>query len=69
MSLSPSSFDSLAALLKARSGLVIGRDKTYLLETRLAAILKREKLRDLNALADRLRSPPPRRSRARWSRR
>ncbi len=57
MSLSPSSFDSLAALLKARSGLVIGRDKTYLLETRLAAILKREKLRDLNALADRLRSP------------
>ena len=57
MTLAPAAFDSLAALLKARSGLVIGPDKTYLLETRLAAILKREKLRDLNALAEHLRRP------------
>ena len=34
---------------------MIGPDKTYLLETRLAPILKREQLRDLNALAERLR--------------
>ena len=43
------------SLLKARSGLMIGQDKIYLLETRLAPILKREKLRDLNGLAERLR--------------
>jgi len=53
--LSSAAFDTLAGLLKVRSGLVIGHDKTYLLETRLAPILKREKLRDLNALAEKLR--------------
>ena len=51
------SFEIIAALLKRQSGLVIGRDKLYLLETRLGALLKREKLNDLNALADLLRSP------------
>jgi chemotaxis protein methyltransferase CheR len=55
--LSASAFDTFATLLKSRSGLVIGTDKLYLLETRLATILKREKLRDLAALADRLRAP------------
>src|SRR5690242_3672934 len=50
-------FDTFAALLKSRSGLVIGPDKLYLLETRLAGILKHEQLRDLTALADRLRAP------------
>jgi chemotaxis protein methyltransferase CheR len=50
-------FQTFAALLKGRSGLVIGPDKLYLLETRLAPILKQEKLRDLVALADRLRAP------------
>jgi chemotaxis protein methyltransferase CheR len=57
MTLPPSSaaFSVLADLLKAQSGLVIGPDKLYLLETRLAAILKRERLGGLNELADRLR--------------
>jgi chemotaxis protein methyltransferase CheR len=50
-------FQLFASLLKSRSGLVIGPDKLYLLETRLAPILKREQLRDLVALADRLRAP------------
>jgi chemotaxis protein methyltransferase CheR len=50
-------FDTFAALLKSRSGLVIGPDKLYLLETRLAPLLKRERLRDLAALAERLRPP------------
>jgi chemotaxis protein methyltransferase CheR len=49
-------FETYAALLKSRSGLVIGPDKLYLLETRLAPILKRENLADLTALAGRLRS-------------
>ncbi len=51
------SFEIISALLKRQSGLIIGRDKLYLLETRLAGMLKREKLRDLNALADLLRNP------------
>jgi chemotaxis protein methyltransferase CheR len=55
-SLSSTAFETFATLLKSRSGLVIGPDKLYLLETRLAPILKREKLRDLAALADRLRA-------------
>lgn len=55
--LTAASFDTLAALLKAKSGLMIGKDKIYLLETRLTGILKREKLVDLNRLADRLRAP------------
>ena len=56
-SLPSPAFQTFSALLKSRSGLVIGPDKLYLLETRLASILKREQLRDLAALADRLRAP------------
>jgi chemotaxis protein methyltransferase CheR len=56
-SLSPVGFETLATLLKTRSGLIIGMDKLYLLETRLAAVIKREKLTDLNDLAERLRRP------------
>jgi chemotaxis protein methyltransferase CheR len=55
--LSPSAFETLSTLLKTRSGLIIGMDKLYLLETRLAGLAKREKLADLNALAERLRRP------------
>jgi chemotaxis protein methyltransferase CheR len=55
--MNPALFDTLAALLKSRSGLVIGPDKLYLLEVRLAPIVKSEGLRDLDALADRLRRP------------
>jgi chemotaxis protein methyltransferase CheR len=50
-------FETFASLLKNRSGLVIGIDKTYLLETRLAAILKHEQLPSLAALAEKLRAP------------
>jgi chemotaxis protein methyltransferase CheR len=55
--LSPLAFETLATLLKTKSGLIIGTDKLYLLETRLAAIIKREKLFDMNGLAERLRRP------------
>jgi chemotaxis protein methyltransferase CheR len=48
-------FAAIADMLKARSGLVIGQDKLYLLETRLAPILKREGLKSLAELAARLR--------------
>jgi chemotaxis protein methyltransferase CheR len=49
-------YEQFAELLRSRSGLVIGPDKLYLLETRLAPIVKREGLRDLTALAQRLRA-------------
>lgn len=55
--LSNAAFETLATLLKTRSGLSIGADKIYLLETRLATLLKRDGLPNLNALADRLRQP------------
>jgi chemotaxis protein methyltransferase CheR len=51
----PAAFEVLASLLRTGSGLVIGPDKLYLLETRLAPILKQHGLRDLDALADRVR--------------
>ena len=51
----PSSFECLASLLYAGSGLVIGPDKTYLLETRLAPLLKQHGIPDIDALAARLR--------------
>jgi chemotaxis protein methyltransferase CheR len=55
--LSPLSFETLANLLKTKSGLIIGKDKLYLLETRLSDIVKREKLTDMNGLAERIRRP------------
>jgi chemotaxis protein methyltransferase CheR len=55
--LSAASFAALAGLLKTRSGLIIGQDKVYLLETRLTLMMRREKLVDLNALAERLGQP------------
>jgi len=52
-------FAAIADVLKARSGLVLGPDKLYLLETRLAPILKRDGLRDLADLSSRLRPGSP----------
>ncbi len=52
----PASFDVFAGLLKSRSGLAIGPDKLYLLETRLAPLLREHKLADLEALAGKLRA-------------
>jgi chemotaxis protein methyltransferase CheR len=46
---------AIADTLKARSGLTLGPDKMYLVETRLAPLIKREGLRTLDELATRLR--------------
>ena len=48
-------FDSIAAAVKARSGLSLSADKHYLVEARLDPILKRRGLPNLGALTDRLR--------------
>ena len=55
--MNPASFEIFSDILKRQSGLIVGRDKLYLLETRLSGMLKRENIRDLNALADMLRKP------------
>ena len=55
----PQSFEVFAALLRNGSGLVIGPDKHYLLESRLGPIMKQHGMRDLDGLADRLRAGAP----------
>ena len=49
--MTPTDFDMLANLVKQRSGLVIGRDKLYLLESRLIPIARRRGLTGLEDLA------------------
>lgn len=55
--MTPQSFDLVARLVKARSGLVLTPDKLYMLETRLGGLLRQEKLASLDALAQRLGRP------------
>ena len=55
--MTPRSFDILANLLQRGSGLVIGPEKQYLLETRLAGIMRDLGLADLDRLADRMQAP------------
>jgi len=50
------SFQAIAALLKRCSGLVVGPEKQYLLESRLNPIMSRLGLKSLDDLAVRLRS-------------
>ena len=50
-----SAFEEVAALVKARSGLALGPDKIYLLDTRLAALTRRLGLRDYAAMLPQLR--------------
>jgi chemotaxis protein methyltransferase CheR len=55
--MSQAAFSTLAGLLHARSGLVLGPDKTYLVETRLSGLMRREGMADLAALVARITSP------------
>jgi chemotaxis protein methyltransferase CheR len=54
--MTPVGFETLASVLRQSSGLAIGPDKLYLLETRLATLLRQHCLADLDALAARLRA-------------
>jgi len=49
-------FEVIASHLHARSGLALGSDKLYLLESRLAPIMRAEHLADLGALATKLQT-------------
>jgi chemotaxis protein methyltransferase CheR len=55
--MTPESFAFLAGLVKQRSGIVLTADKSYMLETRLGPMLRREGMAGLDALALRLRAP------------
>lgn len=48
--MTPAEFDMLAAQVRQRSGLVVGRDKFYLLESRLVPIARRRGLAGLDDL-------------------
>jgi chemotaxis protein methyltransferase CheR len=48
-------FASIAALVRTRSGIVLTPDKEYMLDTRLAPLLKQEGIASMDALALRLR--------------
>ena len=50
-----SAFDEVAALVKARSGLALGPEKLYLVDTRLAATTRRLGLQDFAGLIPQLR--------------
>ncbi len=52
--MSPHAFAVFAALLRNRSGLTIGPDKLYLLETRLTPLLRQHRIANLDGLATRL---------------
>lgn len=62
--MTPQGFETLAGVLYRNSGLAIGPDKEYLLETRLAAVLRSHALTDLDALAVRIRAGAPELERA-----
>lgn len=49
-------FEFLSRLLKERSGLVVTKDKVYLLETRLMPVARRSGLKDLDELVQKLRT-------------
>lgn len=52
----PDDFDFLARLLKERSGLVLTRDKGYLVENRLASLVRQRKLRGTSEMLGALRA-------------
>ncbi|MBN9510937.1 MAG: chemotaxis protein CheR [Alphaproteobacteria bacterium] len=55
--MTPQNFATIAATLHAGSGLAIGPDKLYLLESRLGTVMRAHRIADLDALAERLRAP------------
>lgn len=53
--MTPEDIEHLATMLKNRSGLVLGSDKTYLIESRLAPVARREGFATVAALLSALR--------------
>ncbi len=55
----PEDFDFISALLKERSGLVLTKDKAYLLESRLMPVARKCGLKGLDELIDTIRRTRP----------
>jgi len=54
----PDEFQYFAQLLKKRSGLVLGEDKTYLVESRLLPIARSQGLQDISQLCTLIKTKP-----------
>jgi len=57
--MTPQDFEHVSGLLKDRSGLDLRADKTYLLESRLAPLVRQHGFADLSALINELRAKRP----------
>ncbi len=57
VALSPSDCDFIRTLVRRHSGIVLEREKIYLVETRLAALARREGLGSLESLLAKFRTP------------
>jgi chemotaxis protein methyltransferase CheR len=55
----PDDFEFIAGLVKKRSGLVLSKDKVYLVESRLAPVARRHGLATVDDLARKIRLAPP----------
>ena len=55
----PEDFDFISALLKERSGLVLTKEKTYLLESRLMPVARKGGLKSLDELIETIRKTKP----------
>lgn len=53
--MTPDDFEFLAKLIQDRSGFVLTRDKTYLVENRLAPLIRRRRLKGIDELVTHLR--------------
>ena len=53
--MTPADFDMMAKMLHQRSGLVIGKDKVYLLESRLVPLARRRGLKSLDEVVAKVR--------------
>ncbi|MGA2233454.1 MAG: protein-glutamate O-methyltransferase CheR [Tepidisphaeraceae bacterium] len=58
MALTKSDFEFISELVRARSGIVLEAGKEYLVEARLATVIRRHKLDSIAALAAQLRAYP-----------
>jgi chemotaxis protein methyltransferase CheR len=56
--ISPADFTLIADLVRARSGIVLGQDKAYLVESRLEQVVRKRRYSGLAELAGRLRIQP-----------
>ena len=56
--MNPADFDFVATTLKKRSGLALGKDKTYLIESRLGPVARKHGMEDMAKLILTLRTHP-----------